>query len=350
METGALKLPLWGGLVLGVLLGIVLQRSSFCARAALADAFEGEDQARLRTFVLAMAVTLLGTQALAGFGLVDLSGTPYLRASVPLLGLLAGGLLFGAGMMLAGGCPSRLLVRTAEGQGAALLTWLVFVLAIMASLEGVLAPVRERLSVPAVALPAASLPALFGGVPAWAVTSGLLALMAIFLFTAPKASAWRGWSQPLAGALVGLLVAASWYVSIAGADEFDTPAATALAFVAPAQDLVRYLAMERLGFPLKFGSASVLGVLIGAFASAVVAGRFRWTVPTGPQMLRNLAGGVLMALGGILAMGCTIGQGMAGVATLSVSSLLAVASMVLGAWLAHRVLLRATHKASASRA
>jgi len=335
-----MRLPLWGGLILGVLLGIVLQRSSFCARAALADAFDGKDKGRLRAFVLAMAVTLLGSQLLAGFGLVDLSGTPYLRAGVPLLGLLVGGAIFGAGMMLAGGCPSRLIVRAAQGQGAALLTWLVFVLAIMASLEGVLAPVREILSGPSVQLPAASLPALFGGVPAWAVTAALLVLMAIFLFTAPKGSAWRGWRLPLGGALVGALVAASWYVSIAGADEFETPAASALAFVAPAQDLLRYLAMERLGFALKFGSASVLGVFLGAFASALLARQFAWAVPTGAQMLRNLGGGVLMALGGILAMGCTIGQGMAGFATLSVSSLLAVAAMVLGAWLAQRVLAR----------
>lgn len=333
-----MRLPLWGGLILGALLGIVLQRSSFCARAALADAFEGRDKARLRAFVLAMAVTLLGTQLLAGLGLVDLSGTPYLRAGVPLLGLVVGGLVFGAGMMLAGGCPSRLIVRAAEGQGAALLTWLVFVLAIMASLEGVLAPVREALTGAPVPLPAASLQALFGGVPAWGVTLVLLGLMAAFLVTAPRTSAWRGWRQPLAGALVGLLVAASWYVSIAGADEFETPAASALAFVAPAQDLLRFVAMERLGFPLKFGSASVLGVFLGAFVSALAVRRFGWTVPSGPQMLRNLAGGVLMALGGILAMGCTIGQGMAGVATLSVSSLIAVACMVAGAWLAQRAL------------
>jgi hypothetical protein len=333
-----LKLPLWGGLLLGVLLGIVLQRSGFCARAALADAFAGKDKARLRGFALASGVTLLGTQMLAGFGLVDLGGTPYLRAGVPLLGLLIGGVLFGAGMMLAGGCPSRLIVRAAQGQGAALLTWLVFVLAIMASLEGVLAALREALSGPAVQLPAASLPALLGGLPAWSVTAALLALLAVFLFMAPRTSAWWGWQQPLAAALVGALVAASWYVSIAGSDEFDTPVTASLAFVAPAQDLLRFLTMERLGFPLKFGSASVLGVFAGAFASAVLARGFAWSMPSGPQMLRNLAGGVLMALGGILAMGCTIGQGMAGVATLSVSSLIAVAAMVLGAWLGHRLL------------
>lgn len=341
METGSVNLPLWGGLVLGGLLGVVLQRSSFCARAALADAFDGRDQRQLRAFVLAMAVALLGTQLLVGLGRIDVSATPYLRAGVPLLGLLAGGVLFGAGMMLAGGCPSRLIVRAAQGQGAALLTWLVFVLAIMASLEGVLAPVRELLTGPVVQLPAASLPALLGGVPAWTVTAGLLALLAVFLLRTPKDSVRSRWQLSPAGALVGAMVAASWYLSVAGADEFETPAATSLAFVAPAQDFLRYLTMNRLGFGLRFGAATVLGVFIGAMASALLARQFAWGLPiTVTQMLRNLAGAVLMALGGILAMGCTIGQGMAGFATLSVSSLIAVAAMVPGAWLAHRLMFR----------
>lgn len=336
-----MNLPLWGGLVLGVLLGAVLQRSSFCARAALADAFDGRDQRQLRAFVLAMAMALLGTQLLVGLHVVDVSGTPYLRSGVPLLGLLAGGVLFGAGMMLAGGCPSRLIVRAAQGQGAALLTWLVFVLAVMASLEGVLAPVRELLTGPVVQLPTGSLPGLLGGVPAWMVTATLLAPMLFFLLRAPQEPPWRRWQLPLAGALVGVFVAASWYLSVAGADEFETPVATSLAFVAPAQDFLRYLTMTRLGFGLKFGAASVLGVFIGAMGSALLAREFAWGLPiTVAQMLRNLAGAVLMALGGILAMGCTIGQGMAGFATLSVSSLAAMAGMVLGAWLAHRLMFR----------
>jgi uncharacterized membrane protein YedE/YeeE len=340
MDADGLKIPVWGGLVLGVLLGIVLQRSGFCARSALANAFEGKDKARLRAFLLAMAVALAGTQLLSGLGLVDLSGTPYLRASVPLVGLVIGGVVFGAGMMLAGGCPSRIMVRAAEGQGGALLTWLVFVLAIMASLEGGLAPLREIASGPAMALPAKTLPGLLG-MPGWTVTAGLVALIAAFLLLAPRQSEWWGWKLPLSGLAVGALVVASWYVSIAGTSEFDTPVTSALAFVAPAQDLMRYLTMERLGFPLKFGSAAVLGVFAGALLSVVVARRFQWMMPTGAHMLRNAAGGVMMAWGGILAMGCTIGQGMAGVATLSVSSFIAVASMVLGTWMAHWVLGRA---------
>ena len=342
MDAGGLNIPVWGGLVLGSLLGIVLQRSGFCARAALANAFEGQDNAKLRAYLLAVAVALAGTQVLAGLGLVDLGATPYLRASVPLVGLVIGGVVFGAGMMLAGGCPSRIMVRAAEGQGGSLLTWFVFVLAIMASLEGGLAPLREIATGPAMSLSAKTLPALLGGVPAWVVTAGLVVLIAAFLWVAPRQSEWWGWKHPLAGVMVGGLVVASWYVSIAGASEFDTPTTVALAFVAPAQDLIRYLTMERLGFPLKFGSAAVLGVFLGAWVSVIVARRFQWVMPTGAQMLRNVAGGVMMAWGGILAMGCTIGQGMAGVATLSVSSFMAVTSMVLGAWVAHQVLAMAT--------
>lgn len=342
MDAGGLNIPVWGGLLLGVLLGLVLQRSGFCARAALANAFEGKDNAKLRAYLLAVAVALVGTQALAGLGMVDLGTTPYLRASVPLVGLVIGGVVFGAGMMLAGGCPSRLMVRAAEGQGGSMLTWLVFVLVIMASLEGGLAPLREIAAGPAMTLPAKTLPALLGGVPAWTVTVGMVVLIGAFLLRAPRQSEWWGWKLPLSGMVVGGLVAGSWYVSIAGTSEFDTPVTSALAFVAPAQDLMRYFTMERLGFPLKFGSAAVLGVFLGAFFSVIIARRFQWEVPRGAQMLRNVAGGVMMAWGGILAMGCSIGQGMAGIATLSVSSLIAVASMALGAWMAHGLLVMAT--------
>ena len=330
--------PVWGGLILGLLMGIVLQRSSFCGRAALVEAFEGGGKVRLRAFVLAMATTLLGTQLLSVLNLVDLSSTLYLRAAVPLLGLVIGGALFGAGMMLADGCPSRLIVRTAQGQSEALLTWLVFVLAIMASQDGVLAPLRERLAGPSVQLPAASLMGLLTGVPGWSLVVSLQMLMVAFLFASARDSGWQDLKKSLSGALVGLHVAASWYVSTAGADDFEVKTTTALAFVAPAQDLLRFLAMERLGFPLKFGSASVLGVFIGAFVSAVAGRRFVWPTAPKSQILRNLVGGVLMAVGGIQAMGCTIGQGLAGVATLSLSSLIAVVSMVLGAWSANRLL------------
>lgn len=338
METTGWNIPVWGGLIIGVLLGIVAQRSGFCVRAAFANAFERKDNARLRSYLLAVAVALIGTQGLSLLGSVDLGSTVYLRASVPLVGVMIGGLVFGAGMMLAGGCPSRIMVRAAEGQGGALLTWLVFVLAIMASLEGALAPLREAVSGPVIALPASTLPGLLGGVPAWIVTAGLVGLIGAFLFVAPRQSEWWGWKWPAAGAAIGGLVAASWYVSIAGASEFDAPEPVALAFVAPAQDFIRYLTMERLGFALKFGSTSVLGVFLGAFASAVAARQFRWVMPAGPQVLRNIAGGMMMAWGGILAVGCTIGQGMAGVGTLSVTSFIAVACMVLGAWGTHRVL------------
>jgi hypothetical protein len=136
------------------------------------------------------------------------------------------------------------------------------------------------------------------------------------------------------------LVAAGWYVSIIGSDPFEPSQPVSLAFVAPAQDFLRFITMNRLGFGAKLATATVAGVFIGVLAAAVIARDFRWTAPPGPLMLRNIAGGMLMGWGGILAMGCTIGQGIAGVSTLSLTSMLALLGFIVGAWIAHRPLAR----------
>lgn len=335
-----------GGLIIGLLLGIVAQRSQFCVRAAFANAFDGEDRAHLRSYLLAMLTAIIATQALAAGGEVDLSQAIYTNASVPLIGLILGGLVFGVGMLLADGCPNRLMIKSAQGQGGALLTWLAFVIGVMATFEGFLAPLREAASATTVTLPAATLTDAVGG-SAGLATAIAAVLLGAYLVLAPRGSAWWGWRWPLTGLAVGLLVAAGWYVSVANSDPFNPAQPMSLAFVAPAQEFLRFLAMQRLGFSFGFGAATVAGVFLGALVTAVVARDFRWRTPDGPTMLRNLVGGFLMGWGGILAMGCTIGQGVTGISTLSVSSLIAVVCFALGAWLTHRLMRRAAAPASA---
>ncbi len=338
MDDTAVHLNVWGGLVIGAILGLVAQRSRFCVRAALVDLFEGRDRSHLRAYLMAIGVAVAATQALAGSGLVDLGETIYTRTTLPLLGLIAGALVFGAGMVLAGGCPNRLMVRAAEGQGGAMLTWLAFALTVMASFEGVLAGVRGLAASARAELPFNTLGALMGDVPAWLPPAIPLAATAVYLASAPRPSEWWHWKWPATGAVIGGLVAASWYVSTAGSDPFEPTRPLSLAFVAPAQDFLRFVTMTRLGFEAKFTTATVGGVFLGALVSSLVARDFRWSTPSGPRMLRNAVGGVLMGWGGILAMGCTIGQGIAGVSTLSLTSMLALACFVAGAWVAHRAL------------
>lgn len=325
------------GLLIGLALGAVGQRSRFCLRAALASSFEGGDRHQLRAYLLAAAVAVLGTQALAHAGLVDLGGVMYTQAGVALPGLILGALLFGAGMILGGGCPNRLLVRSAEGQGGALLTWLAMTLTIMASFEGQLAGLRTTAGAWAGSLPFATLPEALG-LSGWLVALLLALGVLAYLLSAPRDSSWWGWRWPATGLAVGGLAVAAWYASVASADPFDPVRPTSLTFIVPAQDLLRYLTMERLGFSLTFGAACLAGVALGAFAAALVSREFRWRVPAGRQMLRQLLGGLMMGWGGILALGCSFGQGITGLSTLSLSSAVAVGCFAVGAWLAHRLL------------
>jgi hypothetical protein len=211
------------------------------------------------------------------------------------------------------------------------------VLTVIASAEGVLAPLRDAVASRVTPLPAGTLPALVGGLPPWIVTAAASVALGASLVMAPRESEWWGWRWPVAGAVIGALVALSWYVSVAGTDPFEAVQPVSLAFVGPARDFLRYLTMNRLGFKLTFSSATVMGVFVGAFLSAVMSREFRWSTPTGPEMLRHIAGGMMMGWGGVLAIGCTIGQGMAGLSTLSVSSLVAVLSFVIGTWGARRL-------------
>jgi len=339
MENTGINFAIAGGAVLGFLLGVVLQRSQYCVRAALAQLFRGGDLSQFHAYLLAMAVAAVGTQGLVAAELIDPSAQPFLRSSVPLPGLLVGALVFGAGMMAAGGCPLRLIVRAAEGRLDAMVAWLVFVLTVMATLEGVLAPLREAATRQVIGLEVVAVPALLGNLPGWA-TALLLAIVvvAVLAATRNRVSAERRWPMLFAGLAIGLLAAGAWLVSVAGADPFKPAQPAGLAFVAPAQDLLRFLTMNRLGFEAKFTSSSVAGVFLGALLTALIGRRFRWRGAEGNALVGNILGAAMMGWGGVLAIGCTFGQGITGVSTLSLTSLLAVAGFVAGAFAGQRFL------------
>ncbi|QFS82375.1 putative inner membrane protein [Roseivivax sp. THAF40] len=321
------------GLGLGVLFGILAEITRFCFRRALV----GEDRrSAAGVWLTAFAAALLGTQAAVLTGLVSFDAHRFMAADLPVLAIAVGGLLFGAGMVLTRGCVSRLTVLTASGNLRGLFVLVLFAIVAHATLKGVLAPLRTSLGAVTVPLgEAVSLAALPGGAALW---TALLAIAAL-------AFAVRSGTRPVMlglAALLGLLVPAGWVgTGFVLYDDFDPVAMESLSFTAPWADTL-FFTVASTSIPAGFGVGLIGGVLAGALVSALIAGRFAWQSFESPaQTGRYGAGAALMGVGGVLAGGCTVGAGLAGVPTLSVAALLALGAIAAGAFAMQAILVRA---------
>ncbi|BAE49661.1 Predicted transporter component [Paramagnetospirillum magneticum AMB-1] len=329
------------GFAVGAVFGWAARASDFCTMGALSDMVFLGDRRRLRAWVLAMAVALLGSQALQAGGWINLDKSIYLGASLPWAGAILGGLMFGYGMTLAGGCGSKTLVRLGGGNLKSLVVVLVTGLFATMTLKGLLAMERIALeqatNIAATRLGASgqSLPALLAG---WGLPEAVGRPLAVAVLAGGaliwclKDAAFRTAGSTLAGALViGLTVPAGWAVTgILGADDFDPVQLTSLSFISPMGDGLMYL-MTYTGATISFGVAAVGGIVAGSFLAARLGGSFALEgFADTADLLRHLGGAALMGIGGIMAMGCTIGQGLTGLSTLSATSFLALASIILG--------------------
>ncbi len=322
---------LWFGLALGLAFGALAEITKLCLRRAVAGE-AAERGPALGVWLAALAAALIGTQAIVATGLVSFDAHRFFAADLPVLAIVLGGLMFGIGMVLTRGCVSRLTVLTASGNLRALFVLLVFAITAHATLVGVLAPARVALGGVTVPLgEMTSLAALPGGALVWTA-----ALAAAALVIAARAGA-----RPLhlgLALLLGLLVPLGWagtgYIFY---DDFDPVALESLSFTAPVADTL-FWTIASTSISPGFGVGLIGGTFAGALLAAVLGGRFRWqSFEAAAQTGRYGAGAVLMGAGGVLAGGCTIGAGLAGVPTLSVAALLALASIVAGGWIAGRL-------------
>jgi uncharacterized membrane protein YedE/YeeE len=316
----------WFGAALGLVFGALAQVTRFCLRRALV----GEDRLQAAgVWLMALAVAVLGTQAAVAYGVIGFADHRFMAFELPVLAIIAGGLLFGIGMVLTRGCISRLTVLTGSGNLRAALVLVVFAITAHATLKGVLAPVRSALGSFTVPLQDAALP---GHPLIWA---GLIAVAAL-------AFALRSGNRVgilALAALIGALVPLGWVgTGFVLYDDFDPIAMESLAFTAPVADGLFYTVASSAISP-NFGTGLVGGVLVGALVAALLGGRFAWVSFSSPRETgRYMAGAALMGVGGVLAGGCTVGAGLAGVPTLSLAALLALASIAAGGLAADRAL------------
>ena len=354
----ATQAVLWGGLFVGLALGAVAQATRFCTMGALADWFSFGGTGRLMMWVLAVAVAALGTLVIVDLQWLDATRTLPWSPRFVGLSYAVGGLLFGYGMVLASGCPQRNLVRLGAGSLKALVTLLVAAIAAQMTLRGVLAEARTRW------LDAASttlntpqdigsvLAAAVGTAPGatrWAVLGAALVAAAVVLWRSRGAMDAAHW---IGGACVGLLVLAGWALTghigfLPEHPETLEPAwlgtyshrPESLSFAAPlAHGLDLLTLWSDKSNAATFGVMLSLGVVLGSAASALMRREFHIEAFRSPQDLgSHLLGGLLMGFGGVTALGCSIGQGITGLALLSAGSCVAVAGIVAGCWAAVRV-------------
>ena len=324
------------GLVIGLIYGSIGLLSGFCMMSGLRGWWAEGDSRLARTYALAIGVAIAASQLLAARGTVDLGKSIYLQPSFSAPVMFLGGLLFGYGMVLSNGCGSRALVLLGRGNLRSFVVVIVLGIFAEMTLKGLIAPARiAGVSLTQVTTKWLSLPAALANLGLSAPLARMLAASvvsaAFIIFAFAHAPFRRSLGQVAAGIAVGLLVAAGWYATgFLANDDFNPVPVTSLTFIAPIADALQYV-MLSTGSTLNFGIATVGGVFAGSLITALATGRFEFEGYRSPQhMLRSAGGAALMGTGGVMAFGCSIGQGLTGLSTLAVASFVAVAGIMLG--------------------
>ncbi|MFA7667647.1 MAG: YeeE/YedE family protein [Burkholderiaceae bacterium] len=341
----------WGTLVLGFVMGAIMNRTHFCTMGAVADIVNMSDWTRMRMWVCAMGVAMIGMQGLAAAGLVDPARTLYTGPGFTWLSYLLGGFLFGFGMVLASGCGSKTLVRIGGGSLKSLVVFVMLGLGAYMTLRGITGVWRVTFVDPvAITIaPGQDLPRILAGdgdgLPTLRIVLSLVLGGALIAWSLAS----REFRKPdglLAGFGIGLLVVGGWYVSghlgyvVEHPDTLEeafiatnSGRIESFTFVAPvAYSLELLLFWSDQSRIVTVGIAAVIGMIAGSFSWALVSRQFRWEGFSGTEDTANhLAGGLLMGVGGVTALGCTIGQGLSGLSTLALGSFVAVAAIIAGA-------------------
>ena len=342
---------LWAAFLLSVLFGAIAQRTHFCTMGAVSDIVTMGDWTRMRMWGMAIGVAIIGFYTLAAAGQIDPAKTLYASGRFIWLSALVGGLLFGFGMVLASGCGSKTLVRIGGGNLKSVVVFLVMGIAAFATLKGITAVVRVA-TVDRVAFDFSGNAALSNwlGSMVGLSHSGAGLILALVLGFALIIWALLGrdfvsLDNLLAGLGIGTVIVAMWWVSghlgyVAEHPETlqeaflatNSGRAEALSFVSPVAYTLDWLMFfSDKAKLLTIGIVSVVGVVAGSALYAFATRSFRWEgFRDVKDTASHLVGATLMGVGGVCAMGCTVGQGLSGISTLSMTSIVALAAILAG--------------------
>ena len=342
----------WGAFVLAFIFGAVGNKTNFCTMGAVSDWINMGDTSRLRMWLLAIAVALLGSSALQLAGVVDLSKSIYQAPNFTWLSYIVGGFLFGVGMTLGSGCGSKTLIRIGGGNLKSLVVYAFLGIAAYMTLRGLFGAFRVGVldAVSLTLAPGQDLPSLLAAATsvAKATWTAILAAViggALVAFAYASRDFRSSFDLTLGGVVTGLVVVGGWYVSgklgyIAEDPQTlqeafvatNTGRMESFSFVSPIAYTLEYLMLwTDKSKIVTYGIASALGVIAGSAAYALATRSFRWEgFRDAEDTANHIVGGILMGFGGITALGCTIGQAITGVSTLALGSIVTFIAIVAG--------------------
>ena len=375
---------LWSTFIIALILGVIVNKTNFCTMGAVSDLVNMGDAGRMRAWVLAATVAMLGVLILEVAGLANLSNAtlpPYRGSEFQWGRYILGGIMFGVGMTLASGCGNKTLIRIGGGNIKSILVFVI--IAVIAYYmvdpykeltatwyQSLFAPWLGKASISlSTNQDLGSITGKWFGISAlnMRIILGLI-IGAVVLFIVFRSADFR--QSPdniLAGVVVGTAVLLAWYftsgVAVVGdegpqslskfyanwdfvmdsADGKPKNGSTNLlpqsfTFISPIGQSFGFAASGFDSSFLSFGVVAVLGVILGSLVWSLISRSFRIEWFASPKdFFNHVIGGVLMGFGGVLGLGCTVGQAITGVSTLALGSFLVFLGIVFGSALTMKI-------------
>jgi hypothetical protein len=351
--------------ILGFILGYVVNKTNFCTMGAVSDLVNIGDDSRLKAWLLAITTAIIGVTTLEYLGIVDVSDSriPYRNSVLFWPRYIIGGIMFGVGMTLASGCGNKILIRIGGGNLKSIFVLLVaglmallmtrtdFYGTIFHSWMNPISPDLAKLGIPD-----QSVQTIFASLSnidtSNIIITLLIPLIICFFLLKYILSSYSSLSSDniLSGIVVGLVVTFAWLISggelgqawIENNDFLDTPypsvGVQSFTFINPMGEVLIYTSSIFDNFYLTFGVTALISTIIGSFVYSLISNNLRieWFANR-YDFYRHLIGAVLIGIGGVLSLGCTIGQGVSGVSTLAIGSIITLVSIIFGASLMMKI-------------
>lgn len=325
------------GLIVGGLLGFVMQRTRFCLAGGFRDMYIQKSNKMFHALLIAISVQSIGLLVLTSTGLVQIPESTY-----PIIGTVIGSFIFGIGIILAGGCATGTWYRAGEGLIGSWIALIAYAFTSAATKFGLLLPLMDGINKPTNVNTSM---AQTTGIPTWIWVTLLTMITLIFVvktlrkpkpkiavpklkqkFTGIRYYLFEKKYHPFVAAIaVGLIALLAWPVSE------STGRMYGLGITTPSANIVQFFVTGDVQL-LDWGVFLVLGIFAGSYIAAKGAREFKWRLPDKKTIRNSVIGGVCMGFGASVAGGCSIGNGLVETATMSWKGWIALASMILGAW------------------